>query len=606
MIINRPSSASTPPNCAICLGNCTNKCFSDSCMHQFCFQCLLEWSKIKAECPLCKQSFKSIIHNVKSNEEYDEHIVEVPRNDDVRLIGNEDMWFLPVPIPPSRHEFHVRTTFTVDSRGEHAIQEMLLTHPLAASGRMTINNGIPRNIYPNRHRRDYSATSFRRSIYAQNLWVTIMPDFTGRYRDCSPTFFRNNPAARQRLVPWLNRELNALLFENTQLIMHLVDLVMEQLLLHHICSRTFRNLLHEYLDMKTDHFVHEFYSFMRSPFDMIGYDRNVIYANRPQSPAPILEDDTVEIPDNSDDSDVVVVGETTPAQPITIDLVDSNSDSDEPILVSSSNDHVPMPLPAPSITNDSADVAAPPMTVREVSLPAKLRHKQMSIEERNDDRRRWSKKRQRRRSNSTSSNSSDERNKREKESYRRYKRKKLLKKLKQRKYQHIDSASESTEINITTETEMEDEKPLINLIKGLKQEKKWRSRRELSRKPSRRESFTMTTEPKVESSCQLFPIDLSTPSCSRFPSGSSSSSRYHIELPKTRSTVELSDNGQYTSVQIETSAGLADNYEPSTSKTKIKIVRNGRNSPQHSRQEPEESGSSTEPYRFAPVKSEIR
>lgn len=104
-----------------------------------------------------------------------------------------------------------RTTFTVDSRGEHAIQEMLLTHPLAASGRMTINNGIPRlilffphwlcclfivvffhcrNIYPNRHRRDYSATSFRRSIYAQNLWVTIMPDFTGRYRDCSPTFFR--------------------------------------------------------------------------------------------------------------------------------------------------------------------------------------------------------------------------------------------------------------------------------------------------------------------------------------------------------------------------------------------------------------------------------
>lgn len=164
---------------------------------------------------------------------------------------------------------------------------------------------------------------------------------------------------------------------------------------------------------------------------------------------------------------MVLVGETTPAQPITIDLVDSNSDSDEPILVSSSNDHVrlclssrqrkqnsknafkqvPMPLPAPSITNDAADVAAPPMTVREVSLPAKLRHKQqMSIEERNEDRRRWSKKRQRRRSNSTSSSSSDERNKREKESYRRYKRKKLLKKLKQRKYQHIDSASDSTEV----------------------------------------------------------------------------------------------------------------------------------------------------------------
>lgn len=105
-----------------------------------------------------------------------------------------------------------------------------------------------------------------------------------------------------------------------------------------------------------------------------------------------------------------------------------------------------MPLPAPSITNDLADVATSPMTVREISLPAKLRHKQMSIEERNDDRRRWSKKRQRRRSSSTSSSSSDERSKREKESYRRYKRKKLLKKWRQKKYQHIDSASESSEV----------------------------------------------------------------------------------------------------------------------------------------------------------------
>lgn len=39
-------AVSPPPNCAICLCPCKNKCFTDSCLHQFCFNCLLEWSKV--------------------------------------------------------------------------------------------------------------------------------------------------------------------------------------------------------------------------------------------------------------------------------------------------------------------------------------------------------------------------------------------------------------------------------------------------------------------------------------------------------------------------------------------------------------------------------
>jgi E3 ubiquitin-protein ligase Topors len=40
-------AASPEPNCAICLGKSKNKCFTDSCLHQFCFNCLLEWSKVR-------------------------------------------------------------------------------------------------------------------------------------------------------------------------------------------------------------------------------------------------------------------------------------------------------------------------------------------------------------------------------------------------------------------------------------------------------------------------------------------------------------------------------------------------------------------------------
>lgn len=66
----------SPINCSICLGRCCNKCFTDACMHFFCFTCLVEWSKIKAECPLCKKPFRSIIHNVKSENTYDEYLVQ--------------------------------------------------------------------------------------------------------------------------------------------------------------------------------------------------------------------------------------------------------------------------------------------------------------------------------------------------------------------------------------------------------------------------------------------------------------------------------------------------------------------------------------------------
>ena len=73
----RPSSPDSV-KCAICLGDVVNRSCSNSCSHQFCFGCLLEWSKVKAECPLCKSSFRSIYHNFRSTSEYDEYIVPAP------------------------------------------------------------------------------------------------------------------------------------------------------------------------------------------------------------------------------------------------------------------------------------------------------------------------------------------------------------------------------------------------------------------------------------------------------------------------------------------------------------------------------------------------
>lgn len=75
---SRPEPVQSPAKCAICLCDLVNRCYTNSCIHQFCFGCLLEWSKIKAECPLCKSNFQSIYHNIRSNDDYDEY--HIPTN----------------------------------------------------------------------------------------------------------------------------------------------------------------------------------------------------------------------------------------------------------------------------------------------------------------------------------------------------------------------------------------------------------------------------------------------------------------------------------------------------------------------------------------------
>ena len=72
-----PSGTGTPDaRCAVCLGEIEDRSFPKGCSHAFCFTCLVEWSKVRAVCPLCKRPFTHIIHNIRSNDDYDQQVVE--------------------------------------------------------------------------------------------------------------------------------------------------------------------------------------------------------------------------------------------------------------------------------------------------------------------------------------------------------------------------------------------------------------------------------------------------------------------------------------------------------------------------------------------------
>lgn len=118
-------------------------------------------------------------------------------------------------------------------------------------------------------------------------------------------FCRENPAQTHRLIPWLNRELVVLMPPNhTNAIPTILEHMRDYLCQNDIQSREIRDYFLRYLHDKTDHFVHEFYNFAISPYDIVGYDRNVDYSSRETNVA------TVEISSNeSSDGEVQVIDE---------------------------------------------------------------------------------------------------------------------------------------------------------------------------------------------------------------------------------------------------------------------------------------------------------
>lgn len=83
-----------------------------------------------------------------------------------------------------------------------------------------------------------------------------------------------------RLVPWLNRELNVLLTNHENRLPYVLQLILRMLEQHHIRSRAFRDALRQYFGANTEHFIHEFFQFARSPYDMYGFDENAEYQSR--------------------------------------------------------------------------------------------------------------------------------------------------------------------------------------------------------------------------------------------------------------------------------------------------------------------------------------
>ncbi|GAB6028952.1 hypothetical protein CHUAL_004747 [Chamberlinius hualienensis] len=260
-----PSPPSSPEsNCPICLGKMENNSFTNTCCHQFCFTCLLEWSKVKPQCPLCKQPFKSIIHSIRSKDDFDRYDLTPDQLEPV----------------PSVQRFRYRTTL---------VERRLLGRRFREIPRRSVEEEELRP--PPRF-----LSHYRRHVYEYNQWVQPVSRNEG-VRRTDTAFYANNPAITHRLVPWLNRELIALNCGSR--VAFIIELVLSLLHRYHILSPEFIDNMRPYIGTYTRHFLHEFYHFARSPYDMARYDQAAIYPHATDYPFPYNNDDN--------DSEVEVV-----------------------------------------------------------------------------------------------------------------------------------------------------------------------------------------------------------------------------------------------------------------------------------------------------------
>ena len=124
--------------------------------------------------------------------------------------------------------------------------------------------------------KEVNSYQYRRYLYEYDLWVEPEAD---RFRQVSAAFYRSNPSCTNRLLPWLNRELRALLGYQFD-IEYVLQKIMTALTRHEIASEFFKRMLEPFLMDKTHHFLHELYHFAKSTHSMEYYSTRAVYVPR--------------------------------------------------------------------------------------------------------------------------------------------------------------------------------------------------------------------------------------------------------------------------------------------------------------------------------------
>lgn len=296
------TDVSPDSKCPICLDTFSNISCLDRCLHRFCFRCILEWSKNKAECPLCKQQFNSIYHSIKSEQDFKTYDLQPVDNGSFGYFQGVRFRYR-TTLTTAQRQMRGRTSPVPDigimaegptnssqQRPDHYMRRMMMR--LATQRRAAREGRAVASV------REQEMINFRRELYRRGVRVRDVRD-GGRSRDTSAEFYRRNPACLHRLIPWLKRELNVLYGTHGSLGNMVQHIIMSHITRYDMEDGAIQEELRHYLHGHTEHFMHEFISFARSPFNMEAYDQHAVY----DCPAPSSNEDS------SSNSSIIAISE---------------------------------------------------------------------------------------------------------------------------------------------------------------------------------------------------------------------------------------------------------------------------------------------------------
>ncbi|KAI9440282.1 hypothetical protein F5148DRAFT_1258756 [Russula earlei] len=248
--------------CTICLQPIADRAVIPTCSHEFCFECLMIWSEQSRRCPLCTQNIGDyLIHRIRSTYDYQKHFLPPLRTSPRPLARADGARIAPV---------HTRRDRVWGPRDRAAQDEA---------------DALER------------AVGRRRWVYQHDLYAKhVASNKYTRYRPFpTPAQFAASQDLVSRMTVFLRREL--LVWPNAD-VEFLVTFVISLMKSIDIRSESAIKLLAEFLDMDTpyapgkrhvnaEHFAHEIYCYLRSPYRDLGvYDSVVQYDAPPAIPPP--------------------------------------------------------------------------------------------------------------------------------------------------------------------------------------------------------------------------------------------------------------------------------------------------------------------------------
>ncbi|KAJ6495912.1 hypothetical protein DFH09DRAFT_946080 [Mycena vulgaris] len=235
--------------CSICLQEVLDRTVVPLCAHEFCFDCLIVWTGQSRRCPLCSQGIGTfVIHKIRSRYDYQKHYLNPLPTSPVPL--------QPLPLrqarPPRR-----RPREREWGRRERTDRDEA--------------DKLDRSI------------AKRRWIYEHHLYAKhVASNSYTRYRPYpTPAQFSASPELISRTTMFLRRELQVWVNLDVEFLTTFIISIMKAI---DIRSESAVKLLSEFLDLdapyveggrhvNAEHFAHEVYSYVRSPYkDLFVYD----------------------------------------------------------------------------------------------------------------------------------------------------------------------------------------------------------------------------------------------------------------------------------------------------------------------------------------------